>query len=284
MIAGSGPWSRSNPLRRNAWLLALPITLISSLTAVGSASAATSYKVIGVVTCPGGQAVTGVWVQSSAGGSKFAKRTAFPNNKRAAYYTATFNTTFPTQVRLHVGCGGSEDKWGSENRSKNIKVASGSSRVVNASCDGKGGCSYAPNKNSGPTSPNPVGPSNKCQCTYFAAQKWKDMTGRYPDWQMPDGSGRIGNAKDWDENAANYGWRVSSFAQPRALFVENSGTFGHVGYVKDVRVSNGKLQIRIEDQNSDNSNTCFIRGVDTAQWIDATTTMKFIVAPPKVDA
>lgn len=63
-------------------------------------------------------------------------------------------------------------------------------------------------------------------CTWGAKEKWREATGYYP---------RInGNAKDWDESAANNGWTVTARPEARAIFVENSSGFGHCGWVRAV--------------------------------------------------
>jgi hypothetical protein len=73
------------------------------------------------------QPVTGVWVESSAGGSKWASWGANANRRQQASYSVSLTTsTSTTSVRLHVGCGGTPSAWWSNNRSNYYSVTSGS--------------------------------------------------------------------------------------------------------------------------------------------------------------
>lgn len=239
----------------------------------GTASAA-SARLYGTVTCPSGKAVVGVWVESSAGGSRWAPWTAFPGVPHAAYYNVTLTTALPSSVFLTVGCGGTPQKWATSN--KTTKFTLSGSKVVNAGCNAAGTCSF-PKKITSPTptSYNPVGTAYKCQCTYFAAEKWKAATGSYPNWKEADGSGRIGNAINWDDNAARIGWQIGSVPRPRSLFVVNSGPYGHVGYVHDVRISGGVVEVLISDQNITSKANC--ADIRTKVWIRPTSAYKYII-------
>lgn len=245
------------------------------------ASAAVSYRIFGTVNCPVGKNPVGVWVQSSGGGSKFADWKRFPVSPNVAYFSKYISTNLPTDIELRVGCGGTKERWGSTNIAPRIRIASGAQRALTVFCNGAGSCSWAPNMTNPLDSKtvNPVGKAYRCQCTYYAADKWKAATGRYPNWKLPNGSGRIGHAISWDDNAARIGWKVVSVPRPRSLFVDNSGTYGHVGWVEDVRINADKtLSIKISDQNSDGRNTCYVR---TGKWIKAKTSMRYIVPRPK---
>src|SRR5689334_23001481 len=81
-----------------------------------SASAASSVTISGVVHCNRG-AVVGVWVQSSGGGSKFANWKRLITSASDSTYSATVSTNLPSNIQLHVGCGGSTSTWGSSNYS-----------------------------------------------------------------------------------------------------------------------------------------------------------------------
>jgi surface antigen len=253
-----------------------------------SAHASTTLRVFGTVTCPTGMPVSGVYVHSSTGGSRHSDWRAHPGVNTAATYTATLTTTLPADVRVSVGCGRGDKPgtWKTTNRSSSRRVASGAtSRAFNFACNGTGGCSWAPRSTAQPLSksPNPVGEINFCQCTYFAAERWKALTGHYPNWRRQHEPGRVGHAKEWADNASRAGWRVSSRPHPRALFVNTSGTQGHVGEVTDVRVRDGILEIRINDQNHrgkarDWQRDCTKR---TGHWMPHEASFRYILAPPQ---
>jgi hypothetical protein len=112
---------------------------------------------------------------------------------------------------------------------------------------------------------------DRTQCTYRAAEFWKLMTRRYPNWG--------GNAGYWDDNARSAGWSVRSWPRINSLFVTqptSSNPYGHVGYVADVRVYKGALQMKVYDRNHD------FRGSDrNGIWITWTSSMRFIVPPAR---
>lgn len=269
------------PVKRGRWIrrilaITAPAMLVSLAYAAPPASAATSVTVHGTVRCTNGAKVVGVWINSSAGGSTWANWTPYPGTASVAIIRKTISTNFPTQLRLDVGCGGTPASWASNNKTTLLRMSSGSSNPMNAFCNGAGTCTWGKKENNTPAagSTNQFASRQNCWCTYLAAERWKTMTGRYPNWN--------GNANRWDDNAAATGWTVSNYASPRSLFVDNAGTLGHVGYVRDVRISSGKVQILIDDRNSNGS--CRDEGRPPydriKEWINVTSTMKFIVPPP----
>lgn len=264
-----------------AGLLIIPL---AALPPTPHADAFTSYRIFGTISCPSTKPPVGVFIESSGGGGRFADWKILPGSPTVAYFSTTISTTLPTNVKLSVGCGGTKTTWASTNKTPAIKIATGGSRALNTWCDAKGICSWAPTITTATDTKtvNPVGVAYKCQCTYYAAERWKDAIGVYPNWRLPDGSGRIGNANTWDDNAERIGWRVTNGPRPRSLFVENAGGggAGHVGYVQDIRInSNGTIDIQVSDQNADGIDaTCDIQ---TDHWLHVTTTMRFIVLPPK---
>lgn len=240
------------------------------------ASAASSLPVRGVVSCPGGKAVVGIWANSSGGGSSFiADYDRFPGQSHVAVFHGTLSTNLPTTLRLDVGCGGTKEKWGSNNKTPSLAVPAGaSSRTINAWCEVDGTCAWAHKENNDPKAPK-TNPFGTCWCTYRAAEIWEQWVGRYPNWG--------GDAALWDTNAANAGWDVKDTPRPRALFVSQgtaNNPAGHVGGVDDVRIKDGKVQIKIRDRNSNfacNQGKVYDRN---DYWMNVQSGMKFIIPPP----
>ena len=271
---------QSTAQRRSTWLSRMAVLLFLvasvSLADVAAANAAGSITVRGTVSCDGGKKVVGVWVNSSSGGSRFATWTAFPGRPDVATYSKALSTTLPTKLRIDVGCGGTASQWGSNNKSATITMSSGASRSINAWC-GAGTCRFGNRENNTPAAPSNNPAAGKCWCTWRAADFWKSMTGRYPNWG--------GDAHKWDDNAAATGWSTSSFARPRSLFVSpptSTVAAGHVGYVSEVRIVSGKVQIRISDRNANASCRNGTQPVydRTDVWIDVKSGTRFIVPPP----
>src|SRR6266581_7317426 len=91
------------------------------------ASAATGTIIVdGWVSCQS-HWVVGVWVESGGGGSGWADWWPVDaGHKNIAWYQAKIqNTGLPTNIRLHVGCGGSSADWWSDNRTGSTSRAGG---------------------------------------------------------------------------------------------------------------------------------------------------------------
>lgn len=120
-----------------------------------------------------------------------------------------------------------------------------------------------------PAAPAVSSVRDRTLCTYRAADFWKLMAKRYPNW--------AGNAGYWDDNAKAVGWSVRAWPGINSLFVTqptSANKCGHVGYVADVRVSRGALQLKIYDRNHD------YRGGDrNGVWGGWSSSMWFIVPP-----
>lgn len=293
-MRASGHTPNGATVRRTRSRTLLKRTLIRIGTVLGSAAllavafpehadAATSLVVRGAVVCPSQSPVVGVWVTNSGGGGAYANWTAYPGRPHVARYQTTLTTTLPARVSLHVGCGGTRQSWGSSNASPAATVRSGAILFLNARC-GSGKCSFPPLEGNTPAAPskNSFFDSTRGDplrngegwCTYRAAAFWKTMTGRFPNWN--------GDAGYWDNNAGATGWKVEGVPYPDSIVVWQPGTasrYGHVGYVADVRVSSGKLQMKVYDRNWDG------RGGDrNGVWVDSISSMKFISAPPQTEA
>lgn len=267
-------------------IVAVVLAIAFTVALAQPATAATTYSIRGTVVCPSGLPVVGVWMQSSGGGSGFASWTRYPGRSHVARYSRTFSTNLSSGIYLNVGCGGSTSAWSTSNRTPSKTVSSGRILFMNARCNtSTRTCAFPPLENNTPAAPstNPFYDSTRSDprrdgtgwCTYRAAAFWQTMTGRYPNWR--------GDAGYWDNNAAATGWRVEGVPFPDSIAVWQPGTassFGHVGYVADVRVSSGRLEMKIYDRNWDG------RGGDrNGAWVPFTdSSMRFIVAPPQVES
>jgi surface antigen len=236
-------------IRKNfqRFLLALlaALTLVLGV-GVAPASATTSMTVRGTVICANGHDVVGVWVESSAGGSKFATWHAFGGHKNTAYYSTKIASRLSsTKITIRVGCGGSKASWWSDNGSPKITVAG--NRTLNTRCEESAGkasrCAW-PWKGE-TTTVNLGAPGN---CTWGALQKWKAAVGTYPLTG--------GDAANWDNFARTHGWYVSGVPHVRAFVVfepYKGGSFaaGHVGWVTGITyVGSGKFDITVVEMNA----------------------------------
>jgi surface antigen len=221
-------------------LLAPGLALISP-----SPAAATTRTVSGTVICPSGQAVQGVWVQSSTGGSRFATWFGFPKLTNAAYYSAPIAFSgSSTSIELRVGCGGDAAQWRATEDSKPAALGS-ANRVLNVSCSSpsargygnRDSCTWAPK---GSTAGGNQGDAGFC--TWGALHQWRLATGYYPNFAPAD-------AIDFDERAQQRGYRVTRAPSRRSIVVFNTGTFGHVGWVTNVRRVSGKIYVDYIDMN-----------------------------------
>jgi hypothetical protein len=220
---------------------------ISTIGLAIPAQAATySVNFGGTVECSNGQPVEGVWVQSSAGGSRWAGWFAFPGKADAAFYSTTLTTLAPnTWVTLHVGCGGSTSSWRSNLLSGWVWVKGGQQFTVNMQCNA---ASAGRQLNACTPPPLPAayslsGPDgDPGYCTWGADTKWKEATGYWPNIH--------GNAKDLDEDAARKGFRVTSAPSRRAMIVKNTADkWGHVAWVRDIKLVNGVVKISVTEMN-----------------------------------
>lgn len=269
--------------RRIAVVLTGLVLLMGAGVVTGQpASAAVAIELRGVVSCDAGP-VVGIWANSSGGGSSWVtNRQAFPNRSEVNVYHAIITTNLPTIVRLDVGCGGTPAAWGSNNHSPNLSIGGMGYTSLNLWCHNNGACNWAANGSGSAPSPSFNPASGVCWCTWRAADFWKQMTGRYPNWG--------GDAGYWDDNAAARGWTVSApnpspAARPRSLFITQPtarNSAGHVGFVRDVRIYNGATQILISDRNSDGSCLNGTQAVfdRTDAWINVAPDMRFIIPPP----
>jgi surface antigen len=69
------------------------------------------------------------------------------------------------------------------------------------------------------------------QCTYWAAMRYHELTGKWVPW--------LGNANQWAAGARSFGWIVSSTPKLHSIIVlqagvQGSGYYGHVAIVEQV--------------------------------------------------
>jgi cell wall-associated NlpC family hydrolase len=113
----------------------LAVLSMAGLVLATNASASTTITIRGGVSCSY-HPVTGVWVQSSTGGSTFASWSkASPGGLSAAYSASIAVTSLPASIELHVGCGAgaSQGSWWSDNWTPNTSV--GGSAYLDATCN-----------------------------------------------------------------------------------------------------------------------------------------------------
>lgn len=96
---------------------AIVLIVLAGYLTLAASALAVERTVSGSVACQKGYAVTGVWVQSSAGGSKWADWTARSGASWLANYSAKITTrASSTTLRLDIGCGKNADgSWFSTN-------------------------------------------------------------------------------------------------------------------------------------------------------------------------
>lgn len=201
----------------------------------GAVTAPGSVTVSGTVVCGSGQSVVGVWVDATGGGSGWASWQPMPGMPYAAYYSRGVRTG---SVSLHVGCGGSPQRWGGDNRTPYAGVSG--DRTLNTVCsDGAGvgtRCIWPP---TGLT--RNWNPGVARNCTWEASQMMYDAIGRYPGWN--------GDAISWATNAARAGWLVRAEPMAHTIFVMPYGV-GHVGWVDSVEYRPDGVYIHTTEMNS----------------------------------
>jgi len=129
------------------------------------ARANSSAHLVGTVSCTS-HMVEGVWVEvgSSSGASGWATMGNTANTVRGTTYHFTVNAPLPTNIRLHVGCGGTPSNWWSDNRTPSTSPHPiyGSSSLSTACKEGS-------------SKPAP-GDNTRCAWRYAYAYPWADAT------------------------------------------------------------------------------------------------------------
>jgi hypothetical protein len=93
-------------LRSRGVMVAAATAALLLASGLAALPANASTGISGSVYCDDGDAVTGVWIQASSGGSGFASFTH-------GVADATFHYTLPNggAWTVHVGCGGTTSSW-----------------------------------------------------------------------------------------------------------------------------------------------------------------------------
>ncbi len=87
------------------------LALVSPLGLTGQANADAAYTVSGKINCINSADPVGVWVEAPNGGSGWAKRWLDVSDGWGyGHYSKALPNGGP--FRLHVGCGGTPQKWG----------------------------------------------------------------------------------------------------------------------------------------------------------------------------
>jgi surface antigen len=231
-----------------------------------AASAASSVTISGVVHCNTG-AVVGVWVQSSGGGSKFASWKRLASSASDSTYSANVSTNLPSNIQLHVGCGGSTSAWGSSNNSP-YRPVNGSS-TINAFCTGQGSCSFA---TKGATTSRNLG--YHLQCTEGALNNWHAYTGYWPSWS--------GNAAQWSTTAAQNGYTVTTVPMAKSIVVfpgTASNPAGHVAWVNSLtQNSAGAMTLNVNEENYDGTASHPTGHIRNSSY-PASSSYRYIVVP-----
>lgn len=263
--------------RRRALGAGIVLALLSGLMPLPgpAAAAASSITVQGTVRCQNGKAVTGVWVESSTGGSRWATWKAMGSAANATYKATVSVTSTPTTIRLHVGCGGTAQSWWSTNLTPTIKITR--SVVLNTFCREAAGkaqrCVWPTKGSTRSTNPGYAG-----YCTWGAAEKFRQYTGYYPAVS--------GDAAKWA--ASNGGFTVTSVPMAKSIVIfpaTSTNSFGHVAWVDSVAVgTGGKVTLNITEMNygpnfnpstgkTDNFNKY------TTRTLEHTSSLRYLVAP-----
>lgn len=235
---------------------------------------ASTVTVRGTITCPASAPVSGIWLESGGGGSKFADWTPIPSATNVAQYSGTLTSATPTEVELRVGCGGRKEKWGSTDHAEKITLSG--SAVLNPFCDGRGSCSWP---STGSTTSRNLGDPG--YCTYGVFEQWHKKDGVYPSWSSAD-------AKDFATKAAAAGYTIS--AQPIvnsiAVFpATRENSFGHVAWVTAVRISGGSAVFDVIEMNRGRildkatGKTDAFGRYTTRSNLPTSSDLRFIVAP-----
>jgi hypothetical protein len=117
-----------------ASVLALAPVPAQAVSASPAPAQARGLPVSGHVTCAGGQHVEGVFVASSGGGSGYAGW--WGTSRSTAYYHDLLETTLPTAISLHVGCGGTPAAWGSNDWTPEVAMVTKPATIDATGCKG----------------------------------------------------------------------------------------------------------------------------------------------------
>lgn len=118
----------------------------ASLFGSGQVAMASTYKIVleGAVSCSY-HPLSGVWVQSSGGGSGWAHWDWGSKGEYDGDFSLTITTALPTNLSLHIGCGtgGTPGSWWSDNYTPTRSIKT--SVYLNYNC----------NEGNGPAAPSP---------------------------------------------------------------------------------------------------------------------------------
>lgn len=108
----------------------------ASVFGVSQVAGASTYKIVvdGAVSC-NYHPLSGVWVQSSGGGSGWAHWDYGSNGKYDGDFSLAISTALPTNLSLHIGCGtgSTPGSWWSANYTRATSVSS--SVTLNYTCN-----------------------------------------------------------------------------------------------------------------------------------------------------
>jgi len=124
-------------IRLGAVCVALVVTIGTGASASSDAGVTTTAAITigGTVRCVT-YGVKGIWIEVGTGNSGWASWSAISSH--VATYRRTFTATVPTNIRLHIGCGGTPSSWWSDNRTGSTSRYWGplsASKTLNARCN-----------------------------------------------------------------------------------------------------------------------------------------------------
>jgi surface antigen len=265
-----------------AGLLVAAITV--GLAPSASAGTYTAFPISGVVKCKDGTAVSGVWVESTRGGSNFASLTRFPDGSAAKFYLLlqiySPETSRGSNVNLKVGCGykpGTTNQWLTTNvTTRPVTVHSQSNSAspdpiwLNVNCTPNNLQCTWPNAPSGMysrprTQPNPF-PGG--WCTTGAAERWRDLLDVWPSWNGDGGA--------WGANARNFGYTVESDIPRLGSFVSipkgspappySNDPSGHIVQVRDIAISGSTVSMTVYEMHGGSDPLGVARWASKRQW------------------
>ena len=112
-------WRRRRLLISGLSLLVAAVAVALSVLALQGDSSARPTTIVGQVTCLSGAPAVAVWIQTMHGTDS-----GWASTHRTAPNMATFEYVLPRNAHyaVHVGCGGTNTKWASDNRSSYVPL------------------------------------------------------------------------------------------------------------------------------------------------------------------
>lgn len=101
--------------RRTFAAMAIALFVLMGIVTLDAPPASAGEYVRGSVMCVSQSSVVGVWIQAERGGSGWASWGRINGVNYNAWYAYTL--PYGGRYQVHVGCGGTPQRWGSNNKS-----------------------------------------------------------------------------------------------------------------------------------------------------------------------